>query len=58
MSEQTPVDQYSPLWRAWKAYVATEEFRNTKTWAAIAAHTEGSLWAAFVEGFKAGAAKK
>lgn len=43
----------SPLMKAWDAYKATEEYRNTRTWAGVPAHTEGSLWSAFVEGYKA-----
>ena len=50
---QSPVPKDAPLMVAWDAYKATEEFANSRTWAGIPAHTEGSLWAAFVEGWKA-----
>lgn len=53
MSIETPVDRDSPLMKAWEQYKASEDFNNTKTWAAIAAHTVGSLWAAFSAGFAA-----
>jgi len=51
MSVQTPVDKTSPLWKAWEAYKAGDEYENTKRWATVPEHTEGSLWAAFCEGF-------
>ena len=54
MSEITaPVSQGSPLWLAWEAYAATEEYANTKRWAVVPEHAEGSLWAAFERGFAA-----
>lgn len=53
MPEMTPVNQNSPLYKAWLAYQVTEEYRNTRRWALDAAHVDGSLWAAFVEGFNA-----
>ena len=54
MSETTtPVSKDSPLWLAWEAYTATEEYANTKRWAVVPEHAEGSLWAAFERGFAA-----
>lgn len=53
MTAMTPVDTTSPLWLAWKAYTETEEYANTKRWAAHPEHVEGSLWAAFERGFTA-----
>src|SRR6185312_13301722 len=54
MSETTtPVSKDSPLWLAWEAYAATEEYANTKRWAVVPEHAEGSLWAAFERGFAA-----
>ncbi len=51
MSEgMSPVPGDHPLMIAWTAYMATPEYANTKKWAMHAEHTEGSLWAAFVEG--------
>ena len=36
---------------AWEAYKQTEEYANTQRWASAIDHTEGSLWAAFLEGW-------
>jgi len=53
MNATTPVSKDSPLWLAWEAYTATEEYANTKRWAVVPEHAEGSLWAAFERGFAA-----
>lgn len=64
---QTAVPQDSPLWKAWEAYKASEEFANSMKWASTARvddhgdgtmtltypHKQGSLWAAFAAGFSA-----
>jgi hypothetical protein len=57
----------SPIMKAWDEYVASPEFANSKRWAeAITVvakddqqvvahpHLEGSLWAAFTAGIRAG----
>ena len=55
---QVPADD--PLMIAWNTYKTTEEFANTKKWAMEAEvrvehhHTDGSLWAAFEQGYRAG----
>lgn len=49
----TPVAKDSPLWAAWKAYQASEDYENTKIHAINPEHTEGSLWAAFSAGWAA-----
>jgi len=51
--EMTPVPKDHPLMIAWDAYKATEDYANTRTWAGIPAHVDGSLWAAFEQGFRA-----
>jgi len=38
---------------AWKEYQASDDFANSQKWARHPAHTEGSLWAAFLAGFQA-----
>jgi hypothetical protein len=53
MSVQSPVPADDPLMVAWTAYKATEEYANTKKWATSPQDTDGSLWAAFVEGYRA-----
>lgn len=51
MPESTQVPENAPLMLAWKKYRASPEFTNSLKWAQQAEHTEGSLWAAFVEGW-------
>lgn len=67
MSTMTPVSPDDPLMIAWTAYKSTEDFSNSLKWAMAyeysagrpiaesqrVAHAEGSLWAAFMQGFKA-----
>jgi len=36
---------------AWEVYKQSDSYENTKKWAAHPEHIEGSLWAAFSEGF-------
>jgi hypothetical protein len=48
---QKPIPEGAPLMQAWLAYKGTPEFANTLSWAGKL--NEGSLWAAFVEGWKA-----
>ena len=42
-----------PEMQAWNAYKERAPYKNTKKWAAFAAHVDGSLWAAFDEGWRA-----
>jgi hypothetical protein len=51
MPTETPVPADHPLMKAWKAYQQTAEFANTKKWAAHPEHVDGSLWAAFMQGW-------
>lgn len=53
MSTQAPVPKDHPLMIAWEAYKSSDDYRNTKRWAAHPEHIEGCLWAAFVSGFVA-----
>jgi len=46
-----PVDKKSPLWKAWSEYKETFDFKNSKNHATNPDHIDGSLWAAFVEGW-------
>lgn len=52
-STMRAVGDDEPVMVAWKAYKATEEYANALKWATDARHVEGSLWAAFSEGFAA-----
>lgn len=51
---ESPVPAGAPVLMAWEAYKATPEYANTRKWAAHEAHVDGSLWAAFYQGFMAG----
>ena len=52
MSVDAPVPKDSPMMLAWERYKATSEYANTRNWALHEAHVDGSLWAAFCEGFR------
>ena len=47
----SPCPENHPLMIAWKAYQETDDFKNTRRWAVIPEHVQGSLWAAFMAGF-------
>lgn len=47
----TALPKDHPLIRAWEAYKATDEYANTRKWAAHDEHVDGSLWASFMAGF-------
>jgi len=58
MSEiMSAVPEDHPLMRAWKAHQATADFANSKHWATVPEHLQGSLWALFMAGFNAGIAE-
>ena len=48
----TPCDPNSPLMLAWELYRKSSEYENSASWARLAHHTEGSLWAAFERGWR------
>jgi len=56
----TPVPKDHPLRIAWDLYQSTEDYANNLRWAETAKvevthpNTVGSLWGAFMEGYKAG----
>lgn len=64
-----PVSDDDPLMIAWKAFQATEEFKNAEKWAQVVdlrvapgdlqvryPNMQGSLWCLFMNGFVAGRA--
>ena len=54
MSEpMTPVSKDDPLWKAWVLYEQSNPYRNTRRWAGLEQHVDGSMWAAFSEGWNA-----
>lgn len=53
MSSSTPIPEGHPLKIAWDAYQQTEDFKNTRYWAHFDRHLDGSLWAAFMNGWAA-----
>jgi hypothetical protein len=50
MQGMAPKD--SPLMVAWDRYRATEAYQNTRHWATSEEYVDGSLWAAFSEGWR------
>jgi len=52
MPTDTPLAKDDPLDVAWELYKSTEDYANTRRWALYEAHVDGSLWAAFAEGWK------
>lgn len=48
-----PLPSGDPRMKAWKEYQATARYKNTRRWARVEQHVDGSLWAAFVEGWSA-----
>jgi hypothetical protein len=51
--QQVPAD--APVMKAWEAYKMTEDYANSRKWAQHEAHVDGSMWAAFYQGFFAAA---
>jgi hypothetical protein len=51
MSEMIPIASDAPVMKAWEVYKATDDYANTKRWALESEHTDGSLWAAFLQGW-------
>jgi hypothetical protein len=50
VESQVPSDH--PMMIAWESYKTSEDYANTRKWAQHEQHVNGSLWAAFVEGWK------
>ena len=48
---QTPIPEKHPLKIAWEEYKKTDDYANTRRWAAKDEHVDGSLWAAFEQGW-------
>lgn len=42
-----------PMMIAWEKYKTSPEYANSFKWAQHKQHRTGSMWAAFVEGYKA-----
>jgi hypothetical protein len=51
MSETMQLPDGHPMIVAWKKYQATSDYKNVKIWAMTEEHVDGSLWAAFAEGW-------
>lgn len=51
MSVETPIDPEAPVKLAWDEYRLTDAYENTRKWATHEEHTQGSLWAAFCQGW-------
>lgn len=55
MPADTPCPPDHPLMIAWNAYKQTEAYQNSVKWLEHPEHRQGSMWAAFSQGFAAGA---
>lgn len=53
MSTSAPMAKDDPIILAWKKYKESAEFTNTYHWGLHEGHLEGSLWAAFLAGYRA-----
>ncbi len=53
MDIMQPLPKNHPEMRAWEEYRQTGEFKNSLDWARKDGYTEGSLWVAFDEGWRA-----
>ena len=51
MTTEAPVPEHDPLMIAWREHQKTEDFANSKRWAAHPEHLQGSLWGVFMAGF-------
>jgi len=52
-NNMSPVPEDDPLMKAWQAYKSSPEYLNSWTWAGEIKHRDGSMWAAFVQGWNA-----
>lgn len=50
---QILIAEGEPLRDTWEKYKVTSEYKNTRHWAKIDKHLDGSLWAAFAKGWHA-----
>lgn len=46
-----PLPKDDPMLIAWEEYKATEDYANTKKWAADSGQVDGSLWTVFMQGY-------
>lgn len=53
MPEMRALQEDHPLMIAWKKHQESDDFANSKKWAAYPEHLQGSLWALFMAGWKA-----
>ena len=49
---QSEVPLTHPMRAAWQIYENTPEYANSKKWAIHPQHVDGSLWAAFCQGYE------
>jgi hypothetical protein len=53
MTTMQALPKNNPEMKAWELYKQTPNYFNTREWATKEEHTDGSLWAAFDEGYHA-----
>lgn len=54
MPIETQLPDDDPLAIAWTAYKHSNEYIRSRTWASFEQHVDGSMWAAFEAGYRAG----
>lgn len=54
MPEMYAVPKSDPIMIAWAEYKLTDEYANSFKWAEYKEHRDGSMWAAYIQGFKDG----
>jgi len=58
MTASSMIPKDHPCKIAWNSYKETDEYKNTRKWALHDEHVDGSLWAAFENGFRAALNKR
>ena len=48
------VPEDAPVMVAWSQYKKSDDYGNSRKWAVLQEHTDGSMWASFYKGFLAG----
>ena len=51
MPAEVSLPENDPIMIAWNEYRETEAYHNSLKWAEFEQHREGSLWAAFLQGY-------
>jgi hypothetical protein len=55
MTAMQALPKDSPIMVAWEKYKSSDEYANSRKWAASEKYVDGSMWAAFLAGYQASA---